>query len=218
MPTEKRHPGLRWGLFAVGCIVIGAVIAHTPDSENTDSIQSELLSINESTSDETGNSTLFTRLSQPLALPENLLTPVVISQIKEKYADWQSVTVKSGDSLSSLFDRADITPDQLIEFMALKNAVKHLIKIHPGETIKLNSDNFGLLNGLHYDIDFSQSLLVERINGELQTTTIEHNIEARPHHLTGVINDSLFMSAQEAGLTDNMTMELAAIFGWDIDF
>ena len=212
--VEKRHPRLRWGLFAAGCIVIGAVIAHTPEPSSDSSIQTELSSLNENA----GNNTIFSRLSQPLELPDNLLTPVTISHIEDKFANWETVKVKPGDSLSALFDRAKINPGQLIEFMALKNAVKHLLKIHPGEVIKLNSDDQGILTGLHYDITFSQSLLVERIDGELQSTTIEHNIDARARHATGVINDSLFMSAQKAGLNDNMTMELAAIFGWDIDF
>lgn len=212
--AKKRHPKLRWGLFAVGCIVIGAVIAHTPEPATSNAVQTELLSLNQKTS----NNTLFSRLSQPLELPENPLTPVTISHIEDKFADWKSIKVKSGDSLSSLFDRANIKADQLIEFMQLKNAVKHLLKIHPGEIIKLSSDDQGTLTGLHYDINFSQSLLVERIDGELQTTTIEHNIDTRPRHASGVINDSLFLSAQKAGLNDNMTMELAAIFGWDIDF
>ena len=35
---------------------------------------------------------------------------------------------------------------------------------------------------------------------------------------SAVINSSLFLAAQKAGLSDNMTMELAGIFGWDIDF
>lgn len=211
--TEKRHPRLRWGLFAAGCIVIGAVLAHSPEPDTDAPIQTELLNLNE----KPGNNTDFSRLSQPLALPENPLSPVEISTDENKFANWESVIVKSGDSLSTLFDRVNIKADQLIEFTKLKNAVKHLLKIHPGETIQLNSIN-GILTGLHYDIDFSQSLLVERIDGQLQTTTIEHNIEARPRFTSGTIEDSLFMAAQKAGLNDSMTMELAAVFGWDIDF
>lgn len=211
--TEKRHPALRWGLFAAGCIVIGAVIAHTPETTENNT-QSELLNLDQ----ESDNNTFFSRLSQPLRLPENPLEPVTTDLTLDKHEHWETIKVKSGDSLSAIFTRANINAKQLVEFTQLKNAVKHLLKIHPGEAIKLNSDADGKLTGLHYDINFSQSLLVERIEGQLQTTTIEHNIDARPRHATGIINDSLFMSAQKAGLNDNMTMELAAIFGWDIDF
>lgn len=212
--TEKHHPVLRWGLFAAGCIAIGAVIANTGDSATDDTLQTELLNINESTN----NSTDFTRLSQPLALPENPLTPVEISHTESKFTNWESITVKSGDSLSGIFGRLDINASQLAELMKISSVKKHLLKIMPGEQIKLDHDFNGQLLGLHYDIDFKTSLLVERSPAGLASTIIEHNIEARPHHATGIINDSLFLAAQEAGLTDNMTMELAGIFGWDIDF
>jgi len=43
-------------------------------------------------------------------------------------------------------------------------------------------------------------------------------VELRQAYAAGTIEDSLFQSAQRAGLSDNLTMELAAIFGWDIDF
>ena len=37
-------------------------------------------------------------------------------------------------------------------------------------------------------------------------------------HASAVIDNSLFQAAQEAGLSDSLTMELAGIFAWDIDF
>ena len=212
--TEKHHPVLRWGLFAAGCIAIGAVIANTGDSDPDNTLQTELLNINESVN----NSTDFTRLSQPLALPENPLTPVEISHTENKFTSWENITVKSGDSLSGIFGRIDINASQLAELMKISSVKKHLLKIIPGEQIQLDHDFNGQLLGLHYDIDFKTSLLVERSPAGLASTIIEHNIDARPHHATGIINDSLFLAAQEAGLTDNMTMELAGIFGWDIDF
>ena len=42
---------------------------------------------------------------------------------------------------------------------------------------------------------------------------LEVNIDAN-----GIINDSLFLSGQKTGLSDNLIMRLVAIFGWDIDF
>jgi len=217
LPTDKHHPRLRWGLFAIGCIVLSAVIAHTPESDTEADVRTELLNLSNDTNKDSIKSG-FSRLSQPLALPENPLAPVEISHYEDKFANWDSVKVKAGDSLSTLFKRNKINAAQLVEFMQLKNAVKHLLKIHPGEIIKLDRDEQGTLTGLHYDINFSQSLLVERVDGVLQTTTIEHNIDTHPRHASGTIEDSLFLAAQKAGLNDNMTMELAAIFGWDIDF
>ena len=215
--TEKRHPALRWALFGLGTIVIGAVIANTPDSKPESSVSSELIEIN--ADQDTANNTLFSRLSQPLNLPDNPLTPVAISSPEsENFKQWGSVTVKSGDSLSTLFKRAKINASELVDFMQLSSATKHLKKIHPGEKIHLHKNDDGMLLGLHYDISLEESLLVERKNDQLESTLIEHNIERRPHHTTGKIEDSLFLAAQDAGMSDNLTMELAGIFGWDIDF
>jgi murein DD-endopeptidase MepM/ murein hydrolase activator NlpD len=43
-------------------------------------------------------------------------------------------------------------------------------------------------------------------------------LEARPRHASAIIKDSLFQTGIEAGLSENLIMELAQLFGWDIDF
>ena len=60
--------------------------------------------------------------------------------------------------------------------------------------------------------------MVERKDGELVATTYNHVIETRQTHAAGVIDSSLFMAAQEAGISQNVIMELANVVGWDIDF
>ena len=53
------------------------------------------------------------------------------------------------------------------------------------------------------------NLLPRKINIKLDSIVKNAN---------GIINDSLFLSGQKAGLSDNLIMRLVAIFGWDIDF
>jgi len=60
--------------------------------------------------------------------------------------------------------------------------------------------------------------MVERENGELLAKTYSHLIETREAHASGKIKSSLFLAAQDAGISQNVIMELANIFGWDIDF
>jgi murein DD-endopeptidase MepM/ murein hydrolase activator NlpD len=57
----------------------------------------------------------------------------------------------------------------------------------------------------------------EGVNG-FKSTLIEHPVERRTASASGVITSSLFEAAQQAGMSDKLTMELAGIFGWDIDF
>jgi murein DD-endopeptidase MepM/ murein hydrolase activator NlpD len=42
--------------------------------------------------------------------------------------------------------------------------------------------------------------------------------DIRTRFTKGTINNSLFLAGSDAGLSDNMIMQLATLFGWDIDF
>jgi len=56
-------------------------------------------------------------------------------------------------------------------------------------------------------------------NGEsYDLETVERTPEIRTHFVSGDIQNSLYTGAQRAGLSDSKIMELAQIFGWDIDF
>ncbi|RDH83126.1 MAG: peptidase M23 [endosymbiont of Galathealinum brachiosum] len=132
--------------------------------------------------------------------------------------EWQSLKVKRGDSLSLLFDRAKIKPAQLLKLMKLGKATSELKRIHPGDTIKVISDNEGKLLSLNYQIDGVRYLQVERENNDLTANILKHHIEVRSAYATVEIESSLFLASAKAGLSQNTTMELANVFGWDIDF
>ncbi len=130
---------------------------------------------------------------------------------------WQTFRVKPGDSLARLFKRAGVSARQLDELMKSGKAVKKLRKIYPKDLIHLSLDQ-GRLDALRYDIDYQSYLLVERRDGKLVADIHQHRIDTRTTHASGTIESSLFLAAQKAGISQNLIMELAGIFGWDIDF
>jgi murein DD-endopeptidase MepM/ murein hydrolase activator NlpD len=132
--------------------------------------------------------------------------------------DWRSVRVRPGDSLSVIFGRNGYSARDLHEIMSLGKETRALTRIHPGKEIRFLSDDAGLLAAMAYDLSESRVLEVRRGEGGFVARTIEHEIETRLAQASGTITDSLFMTASRAGLSDNLTMELAGIFGWDIDF
>ena len=216
------HMHLRWALLALAGAGIGAVIAST----NTESINNaEVMTVslpafksgtqfsNELASDE------LARDSISLGLPELQAQQKIIDETnKLSSKQWREFTVKSGDSLARLFKRADIEPQQLDELMKSGDAVKTLRKIFPKDIIRLLSDEDGILQALRYDINHKSYLMVEREQGVLVAQTYNHEIETRQTHASGVIDSSLFLAAQKSGISQNIIMELANIFGWDIDF
>ena len=136
----------------------------------------------------------------------------------EPAGNWREVTVKSGDSLAVIFSRLDIPPLQLHKILTSGGAAHNLKKIHPGQTIRLQTDAENNLLKLEYQIDRLSTLEIKQLEDDYEIVTSHRTPERRVTNATGIINNSLFLSAQEAGLSDNLTMEVANIFGWDIDF
>ena len=216
---QNGYSRLRWALIAIAGAGIGAVIASTnteSESRNNAEIANDSLPAFNSV---TKSSDERARDSFSLGLPELQAQQKIIDDANNlSPKQWREYKVKSGDSLALLFKRADIKPQQLDELMKSGDAVKTLRKIFPKDTIRVLSDDNGILQALRYDIDHKSYLMVEREQGVLVAKTYNHEIETRQTHASGVIDSSLFLAGENAGISDNIIMELANIFGWDIDF
>ncbi len=219
---QSGHSRLRWVLFALACAGIGAVIASTNTEDSRDSAEIATKSLPGFTVAAKSTEELA-RESFSLSLPELQAQQKIIDDSKANDStlsprQWREFTVKSGDSLARLFKRADIKPQQLDELMKSGDAVKKLRRIFPKDTIRVLSDSDGVLQALRYDIDQKSYLLVEREQSALVAKIYNHKIETRQTHAGAVIDSSLFLAGEKAGISDNIIMELANIFGWDIDF
>ncbi len=218
-PQTKRHPHLRWALLAAGCAVLGVVLASTNTGLEQDSRLPEINNAIQTTLEL--DSQISDTESFKLNLPETKLQEAANDKEQSdaftKEFNWIELKVKRGDSLSILFDKAKIKPNQLLELMQLKDT-RALTKIHPGDIIKVVANDEGQLQALHYAINSIQYLRVIRQQDTLSAKTLKHAIEKRTAYASAEIDSSLFLASQKAGLSQNLTMELANVFGWDIDF
>ncbi|MFU8838007.1 MAG: OapA family protein [Thiohalomonadaceae bacterium] len=130
---------------------------------------------------------------------------------------WESVTVRAGDSLSVIFDHLKLSPQQLLAVVNADQKNKILTRLRPGQVLQFQI-NDQQLQAIRFDISSEKSLLVSRSEEGFSSQFIEHPIEVRTSHVHGEISNSLFLAGQQAGLSDNIIMELANIFGWDVDF
>ncbi len=209
---RERHPALRWALFTLGTAVLGAVLAKTTSTDVASDKLPAFKEVEQSKAE-------IARLSFQLTLPELQAKQEILDEINhESSKQWREFKVKSGDSLSKLFKRADMSQQQLKEVMGSGEAAKKLTRIFPDDVIRVLTDEEGVLQALRYEIDPEAYLLVEREYGELVAKEQKHVIETRTAHAKGKIDSSLFLAANEAGISENIIMELAGIFGWDIDF
>ena len=153
----------------------------------------------------------------PLEIPARVKTETRTDNISVS-SEPLLVTIKPGDTLSGIFDKVGLSRKELHQVLRQKEARQIFRVIRPGKQLSLLLGNNNQLLTLSYDIDPTRTLEMYRDEGSFETTIIQHPLERRIRFATGVINSSLFLAAQKAGLPDNITMEMADIFGWDIDF
>lgn len=133
--------------------------------------------------------------------------------------EWRTQVVTSGDNLTSIFRRAGLgLSDVHAVIDPNPDARSQLARIRPGQEMHFGFDDQEQLQQLRYERSALEALVVNR-----HENTYIASIELRePDVLTtyreGVISSSLFVSGQNAGLPHQVIMDLATIFGWDIDF
>ena len=163
---------------------------------------------------EPGTENVEVEKTATLTIPEPEAETITISDT----GNWQNVTVKSGDNLAGIFSRLGLPPQQLHAILSQGGVAKKLKKIYPGQTLRfMTNDQQGLVK-LTYPIDALSTLVVSRNDEAFEISTAHRTPERREKNASGIIDSSLFMAAHKAGISDNLTMELAGIFGWDIDF
>ncbi len=133
-------------------------------------------------------------------------------------ADSERVTVRRGDSLARIFERIGFTSADVHAIVNAGGEAPRLTRLRPNETIVINRDATGALAGIEYEIDDVRLLSIVRDGDGFTSKVIERPIETRISYAEGTIESSLFVAGREAGLSDGLTMELARIFGWDVDF
>ena len=130
---------------------------------------------------------------------------------------WERTKVRSGDTLSGIFSRQGLSAGTLQRILRSSEHGKALADIRPGQTMVFGRLN-GELQGLKYVRNRLESIEYTRTDKGFISQEVVRTPDIHHAHAAGTIKYSLFHSAAEAGLTDNMTMQLAQIFGWDIDF
>lgn len=155
-------------------------------------------------------------LSLPLPTAESL-EQAETSSLAKPALPWQEVTVQAGDSMSRIFDRLNLKPQELHAVVKADGKNKLLSTLQPGQTLQFQIEEDSL-HAIKYKISPEKTFYISRKDDGFESHVTELPVEIRLTHATGVIENSLFQSGSEAGLSDNIIMELVNIFGWDVDF
>ena len=133
---------------------------------------------------------------------------------------WQEIhtEVKPGDNLALIFKRLKLSPRDVYLLTQSPVLGTRLKNIYPGHSMVLKVDDERRLMGLTYTTGPLDSLEYTREGDQFSAVQISQEPDRIVMYKNGNIDHSLFVASQRAGLSDNLTMRLAQIFQWDVDF
>lgn len=158
-------------------------------------------------------------LNLPLPLPETLQATVSAEDKYDKpgILPWRTITVRPGDNMSQIFDRLKLSPQQLHEVVSADREHKYLTTLQPGQQLQFQIDT-EKLRAIRHKLSPEKSYYIRQTDAGFVSQLQEAPLDTRISHATGTIESSLYQSGLDAGLSTGIIMELASIFGWDIDF
>lgn len=125
--------------------------------------------------------------------------------------------IAPGDTLDGLFADNNLNRGHLARILQMDGARNHLQLLRPGDRILIEHDNGDLVQMRRF-LDEERILEIRRDGDQFNLEISVNPVEIRTAHAHGVIKSSLFLAAQEVGISDTLIMNLAGIFAWDIDF
>jgi murein DD-endopeptidase MepM/ murein hydrolase activator NlpD len=157
-------------------------------------------------------------LAPPLGVSPETTDSMMIPETSIQAEQWDNVTVRSGQSLDGIFRQQGFSAKTLHQIMALNKETQQLKKIRPGDLFEFQRHEDKSLKRMRYAADEAHYLIVAHDGQQAYASTEARDIITEPTETSGTITSSLFLAGKQAGLSDNMVMKLANLFGWDIDF
>ncbi|MBX8492045.1 peptidoglycan DD-metalloendopeptidase family protein [Pseudomonas cichorii] len=135
-----------------------------------------------------------------------------------KNPNHKEVVVSKGDTLSTLFEKVGLPATTVHEVMASDKQAKQFSKLQNGQVLQFELSSDGQLKQLHSKLSELETISLSKTDAGFTFSREISKPTVRETYAHAVINSSLSQSAQRAGLTHSMTMDMANIFGYDIDF
>ena len=189
-------------IFAVTLVVFGIALGGLESSGEDTDVASKVIDLDLPARLTVEAPAVDDAAPDPLAVPEQ----------------WETVTVRPGQSLDVIFRQQGFSARTLHDIMAINADTRQLKNIRPGDLFEFQRHDDGTLRRMRYALDEGNYLIVDYDGREAQASLEARDLITEITETSGTITSSLFLAGKQAGLTDNMVMKLANLFGWDIDF
>ena len=139
------------------------------------------------------------------------------ADVVHEHAVVTNETVRAGDSMALIFARRNFSARALYALTQTAHG-ETLAGIFPGAKLTFETKNDQLTVLTYQPGPLERVVFSREQDGSFSSEEIFTKPEKVLTYKHGIINSSLFSTSQAIGLPDNLTMQLAQIFQWDVDF
>ncbi len=131
---------------------------------------------------------------------------------------FQEGVFSRNDTPATLLGRLGADGDEAASLLRSPRAMRPFRLLLPGTTVQAKIDQAGRLRSLWYLTDRETILSVDRVGEGFQSFEQQAELTRRIEMKSGEIETSLFAATDASGIPDGVAIQLADIFGGDVDF
>jgi len=149
-----------------------------------------------------------------------LVPKVKVDSLKQlARLSWQTIKVRSGDSLALILKRLGFSAQTTYAVSTAKGDDSKLLKrLNVGDELRIASDPESQLAALEYPLSKTETLFINLVGDSYQSHRETKQVSIRESFSYGTITSSFWNAGVVAGLSDSQIINFANVFGWDIDF
>ncbi len=125
---------------------------------------------------------------------------------------------RRSDTLATLIERLGADEDEAATLLRSSRAAQPFRFLLPGTTVQAKVDEVGRLRSLSFLTDRDTLLSVDRLGDSFRRFEQQADVARGIEMKSGEIKTSLFAATDAAGIPDAIAVQLADIFGGDLDF
>ncbi|MCV6637537.1 peptidoglycan DD-metalloendopeptidase family protein [Candidatus Albibeggiatoa sp. nov. NOAA] len=156
---------------------------------------------------------------KPVVTPEVQPVAVIEKQEPPAFEPWIDIKVQSGDTLSAIFSRYELSKAHLYQIAKVdKKLAKKLRQLRLNQKIRVKRDEQGNVEEFVLDLGFATEFRVYQAENGFKAEQVKSEVTTEIKTAYGQVNSTLFNAGFEAGLPDSVMSQILEIFRWDEDF
>jgi murein DD-endopeptidase MepM/ murein hydrolase activator NlpD len=151
---------------------------------------------------------------------ESIALPALDTALQPRAGEhyWREERVRRGDTVGGLLSRLGVDDAAAVDFLRTDPRARSFHQLRPGRTVSAVIGDNGELQSLRYAWSGDKLFAVVRRGNAFQVSETAIAPRALVQMKSAEIRSSLFAASDAADVPDNVAIQLADIFGGEIDF